>query len=33
MEDRVKELERWKSDSQKFHEDFYKDRRGRAERD
>lgn len=33
MEDQVKELERWKSDSQKFHEDFYKDKRERAEWD
>ena len=33
MEDRVKELERWKSGSQKVHEDFYKDQRERADLD
>ena len=33
LEERVKNLEKWRDESQKFHEDFYKDQKDRAERD
>ena len=33
LEGRVKALEEWKDDSKRFHEDFYKEQRARAERD
>ena len=33
LEGRIKALEEWKDDSKRFHEDFYRDQKERAERD